>query len=34
VTGKIALAHLYEVLDYYARLERTEQEAHRDSAQR
>ena len=26
-TGKIALAHLKEVLDYYTRLAKTEQEA-------
>jgi hypothetical protein len=30
VTGKIALAHLNEFPDYYARLERMEQEAERE----
>jgi Protein of unknown function (DUF5661) len=30
VTGKIALAHLNEFPDYYARLERMEEEAKRD----
>ena len=30
VTGKIALAHLNEVPDYYSRLERMEEEAKRD----
>ncbi len=34
VTGKIALAHLNEFPDYYTRLQRMEQEAHRDWAQR
>ena len=34
VTGKIALAHLNEFPDYYTRLERMEQEAHRDWAER
>ena len=29
-TGKIALAHLNEFSDYYARLERMEKEAERD----
>lgn len=33
VTGKIALAHLNEFPDYYTRLQRMEQEAHRDSPQ-
>jgi hypothetical protein len=30
VTGKIAWAHLNEFPDYYTRLERMEEEAHRD----
>jgi hypothetical protein len=30
VTGRIAWAHLKEFADYYTRLERMEQEAHRD----
>jgi hypothetical protein len=30
VTGKIAWAHLNEFADYYVRLERMEEEAHRD----
>jgi hypothetical protein len=30
VTGKIALAHLNEVPDYYTRLDRMEEEAKRD----
>jgi hypothetical protein len=30
VTGKIAWAHLKEFADYYTRLERMEEEAHRD----
>ena len=34
VTGKIALAHLKEFADYYTRLERMEEEAHRDWAKR
>lgn len=34
VTAKIALAHLNEFPDYYTRLERMEQEAHRDWAER
>ncbi len=34
LTGKIALAHLNEFPDYYTRLQRMEQEAHRDWAQR
>ena len=29
-TGKIALAHLREFPDYYTRLERMEEEAHKD----
>jgi hypothetical protein len=32
LTGKIALAHMKEFPDYYARLERMEQEAARDWA--
>jgi hypothetical protein len=32
VTGKIALAHLHEFPDYYARLERMEAEAEREHA--
>ena len=34
VTGKIALAHLDEFPDYYTRLERMEEEAKRDWADR
>jgi hypothetical protein len=34
VTGKIALAHMKEFPDYYVRLERMEQEAERDWAER
>ena len=34
VTGKIALAHLNEFPDYYTRLARMEEEAHRDWSQR
>ena len=34
VTGKIALAHLNEFPDYYTRLERMEEEAKRDWADR
>jgi len=34
VTGKIALAHLNEFADYYTRLERMEEEAKRDWAER
>lgn len=34
VTGKIALAHLNEFPDYYTRLERMEEEAKRDWAER
>ena len=34
VTGKIALAHMKEFPDYYERLERMEQEAERDWANR
>jgi hypothetical protein len=34
VTAKIALAHLNEFPDYYTRLERMEEEAKRDWAQR
>jgi hypothetical protein len=34
VTGKIALAHLNELPDYYTRLERMEEEAKRDWEQR
>jgi hypothetical protein len=30
VTGKIALAHLHEFPDYYARLEQMEEQAKRD----
>ena len=30
VTGRIAWAHLNEFADYYTRLERMEEEAHRD----
>ena len=30
ITGKIALAHMKEFPDYYERLERMEQEAHRE----
>jgi hypothetical protein len=33
VTGKIALAHLNEFPDYYARLKKMEDEAERDHAQ-
>lgn len=33
-TGKIALAHMKEFPDYYERLERMEEEAKRDWAQR
>ena len=32
VTGKIALAHLHEFPDYYARLEQMEEQAKRDRA--
>jgi hypothetical protein len=32
ITGKIALAHMKEFPDYYARLERMEREAERDWA--
>ena len=34
LTGKIALAHLHEFPDYYTRLERMEEEAKRDWAER
>ena len=34
ITGKIALAHMKEFPDYYARLERMEREAERDWAGR
>jgi hypothetical protein len=34
ITGKIALAHMKEFPDYYERLERMEEEAKRDWAQR
>lgn len=34
VTAKIALAHLNEFADYYTRLERMEEEAKRDWANR
>ena len=34
VTGKIALAHMKEFPDYYERLERMEEEAKRDWAER
>ena len=34
VTARIALAHLNEVPDYYTRLERMEEEAHRDWSSR
>ncbi len=34
LTGKIALAHMKEFPDYYERLERMEQEAERDWADR
>ena len=34
ITGKIALAHMKEFPDYYARLERMEQEAESDWADR
>ena len=34
VTGKIALAHLNEFADYYTRLEKMEEEAKRDWAER
>jgi hypothetical protein len=33
VTAKIALAHLNEFADYYARLKRTEEEAKRETGQ-
>jgi hypothetical protein len=32
VTGKIALAHLNEFVDYYTRLQRMEEEAKREGA--
>jgi Protein of unknown function (DUF5661) len=32
ITGKIAWAHLNEFPDYYVRLERMEEDAHRDSS--
>lgn len=32
VTGKIALAHLHELPDYYTRLEQMEEQAKRDRA--
>jgi hypothetical protein len=34
ITGKIALAHMKEFADYYERLERMEQQAERDWAER
>ncbi len=34
LTGKIALAHMKEFPDYYARLEKMEEEARRDWAER
>lgn len=34
ITGKIALAHMKEFPDYYERLERMEEEARRDWAER
>lgn len=34
ITGKIALAHMKEFPDYYVRLERMEQQAERDWAER